>query len=106
MAKDQLKQDQCEKIEFGDLVQKFYKLSMDYRIAEQFDLYASMRDFAEELSDLCLKRYSIKSEDIRSCSNKDCDYIGFMRIDNVSGKVECSSPFECEKCGTTWIDPL
>ena len=48
----------------------------------------------------------IHDAEVRFCLNKACQFAGTVSIDPESERIECSEPYECEKCGTKRQDPL
>ena len=88
----------------ADILMKSIELiqTMD---ANQTELI-EQKELVETLDGLLVRHALIHDTEVRFCPNKACQYAGTVCVDSESETIECTRPFECEKCGTRWRDPL
>ena len=53
----------------------------------------------QKMDEALLQVYFSKEKDIRKCPNSNCTYAGI-----INTKSSCTSPLQCDLCGTQWRD--
>ena len=59
-------------------------------------------EYKIHLNDIFLRNYILKKSDMLQCPNPSCEYVGFT----VQSHFGCHAPFDCERCGWKWINPI
>ena len=71
----------------------------------QSEYSKSLSNLREIMQEFSTQHYLMHGKDIRKCPSKDCKEVGFLPP-LVKGVIQCSEPFKCSSCNTSWKDPL